>query len=149
MAIGYFKSILNIGLQLMTMILLVGIGRSFVDSYYTSMSAGMTLKELAVMAVVAAILLALVAKKLPPGRRARGRIDRKPWLQLRGGHCGRRRRYGRCGRVATAGAALAAGAAGGAGGLSALKAAFAQRERFRAARQWLKRIDERCGWRGR
>ena len=65
MAIGYFKSILNIGLQLMTMVLLVGIGKSFVDSYYVSMSAGMTLKELAVMAVVAAILLALVAK-VPP-----------------------------------------------------------------------------------
>lgn len=132
MAIGYFKSILNIGLQLMTMILLVGIGKSFVDSYYTSMSAGMTLKELAVMAVVAAILLALVAK-VPPqvGALAGGSTGSL------GSNFGVGAAVGAAAMgaaaVATAGAALAAGAAGGAGGLSALKAAFASASASEAA----------------
>ena len=132
MAIGYFKSILNIGLQLMTMVLLVGIGKSFVDSYYVSMSAGMTLKELAVMAVVAAILLALVAK-VPPqvGALAGGSTGSL------GSNFGVGAAVGAAAMgaaaVATAGAALAAGAAGGAGGLSALKAAFASASASEAA----------------
>ena len=132
MSIGYFKSILNIGLQLMTMVLLVGIGKSFVDSYYVSMSAGMTLKELAVMAVVAAILLALVAK-VPPqvGALAGGSTGSL------GSNFGVGAAVGAAAMgaaaVATAGAALAAGAAGGAGGLSALKAAFASASASEAA----------------
>lgn len=51
MAIGYFKSVLGVALQLMTMVLLVGIGKSFVDQYYTAMSAGISLKELGVMLI--------------------------------------------------------------------------------------------------
>ncbi|MDP2975303.1 MAG: P-type conjugative transfer protein TrbL, partial [Anaerolineales bacterium] len=65
MAIGYFKSVLGVALQLMTMVLLVGIGKSFVDQYYTAMSAGISLKELGVMLIVAVVLLALV-NKVPP-----------------------------------------------------------------------------------
>jgi type IV secretion system protein VirB6/type IV secretion system protein TrbL len=65
MAIAYFKTVLNIGVQLLTMILLVGIGKTFVTTFYTSMSASMNLKEMGVMLVVAIVLLALT-NKVPP-----------------------------------------------------------------------------------
>lgn len=61
-AINYYKTVLNIAAQLFTMVLLVGIGKSFVDQYYSAMSAGLSLKELVVMMVVAIVLLALVSK---------------------------------------------------------------------------------------
>ena len=61
-AINYYRTVLNIAAQLFTMVLLVGIGKSFVDQYYSSMSAGLSLKELVVMMVVAIVLLALVSK---------------------------------------------------------------------------------------
>jgi len=64
MAINYYKTVLNIAAQLFTMVLLVGIGKSFVDQYYNAMSAGISLKELGVMMIVAVVLLALV-NKLP------------------------------------------------------------------------------------
>lgn len=63
-AINYYKTVLNIAAQLFTMVLLVGIGKSFVDQYYSAMSTGVSLKELVVMMVVAIVLLALV-NKLP------------------------------------------------------------------------------------
>lgn len=63
-AINYYKTVLNIAAQLFTMVLLVGIGKSFVDQYYSAMSATISLKELVVMMVVAVVLLALV-NKLP------------------------------------------------------------------------------------
>jgi len=125
MAIGYFKSILNVGLQLFTMVLLIGIGKSFVDQYYASMSAGMTLKELGVMAVVAAVLLFLVAK-VPPqiGALAGGSTGSL------GSNFGVGAAVGAAAMgaaaVASAGAAVAAGAASGAGGLQALHAAFSK-----------------------
>lgn len=125
MAIGYFKSILNIALQLFTMVLLVGIGKSFVDQYYASMSAGMTLKELAVMAVVAAVLLFLVAK-IPPqiGALAGGSTGSL------GSNFGVGAAVGAAAMgaaaVATAGAAVAAGAASAAGGAQALMAAVSK-----------------------
>ncbi|MES2538246.1 MAG: P-type conjugative transfer protein TrbL [Pseudomonadota bacterium] len=65
MAINYFKTILSIAAQLFTMVLLVGVGRTFIDGYFNNMSAGITLKELGVMLVVAVVLLALV-NKVPP-----------------------------------------------------------------------------------
>jgi type IV secretion system protein TrbL len=125
MAIGYFKSVLSLALQLMTMVLLVGIGKSFVDQYYTAMSAGISLKELGVMLVVAVILLALV-NKVPPMIGALG-----------GGHIhsigsgfGAGAALGAAAMgaaaVATAGAALASGATSMAGGTQALMAAFSK-----------------------
>ncbi|MES3021681.1 MAG: P-type conjugative transfer protein TrbL [Pseudomonadota bacterium] len=125
LAIGYYKSILNIALQLMTMVLLIGIGRSFVDQYYTSMSAGITLKELGVMAVVAAVLLFLVAK-VPAqiGALAGGTTGEL------GSNFGVGAAVGAAAMgaaaVASAGAALAAGAASTGGGVQALMAAFSK-----------------------
>ncbi|MFZ3287953.1 MAG: P-type conjugative transfer protein TrbL [Telluria sp.] len=125
MAIGYFKTVLNIAAQLFTMVLIVGIGKSFVDQYYASMSAGISIKELGVMLVVAAIMLALV-KTIP------GLIG-----SLAGGHTGSLGSGFGAGAalgaaamgaaaLGTAGAAVAAGAAGMAGGAQALMAAFSK-----------------------
>lgn len=125
MAIGYFKTVLNIAAQLFTMVLIVGIGKSFVDQYYASMSAGISIKELGVMLVVAAIMLALV-KTIP------GLIG-----SLAGGHTGSLGSGFGAGAalgaaamgaaaLGTAGAAVAAGAAGMAGGAQALMTAFSK-----------------------
>lgn len=125
MAIGYFKTVLNIAAQLFTMILLVGIGKSFVDQYYAAMSAGISLKELGIMLVVAVVLLALV-RTIP------GLIG-----GLAGGNTGSLGSGFGAGAalgaaamgvaaVATAGAAVAAGATGMAGGAQALMAAYSK-----------------------
>lgn len=124
-AIGYYKTVLNIAAQLFTLILLVGIGKSFVDQYYSSMSGGIVLKELAVMLVVAIALMALV-NKVP------GLIG-----NLAGGHTGSLGSGFGAGAaigavamgaaaVATAGTALAAGGVGVAGGAQALMAAYSK-----------------------
>ncbi|WP_097068063.1 P-type conjugative transfer protein TrbL [Nitrosovibrio sp. Nv4] len=65
MAINYYKTVLGVAVSLLAMVLLVGIGRSFLDDYYLQMSGGMNLKELSVMMVVSIVLLTLV-NKIPP-----------------------------------------------------------------------------------
>lgn len=65
MAISYYKTVLGLGMQLFAMVLLIGIGKTFIDDYYARMSAGQTLKELGVMLFVAVMLLVL-SNKLPP-----------------------------------------------------------------------------------
>ncbi len=47
------------------MVLLVGIGKTFLDDYYLQMSRGLNLKEMGVMMVVSIILFVLV-NKIPP-----------------------------------------------------------------------------------
>jgi type IV secretion system protein TrbL len=64
-AISYFKTVLNIGVQLMAMVLLVGIGQQFINAYYTQMDANMNLNDMAAMLVAAIVLLVLV-NKIPP-----------------------------------------------------------------------------------
>ena len=64
-AINYYRTILGIAAQFLAIVLLIGIGKTFLDSYYTQMSQGLRLKEMAVMLVVAVVLLALV-NKVPP-----------------------------------------------------------------------------------
>lgn len=125
MAIGYFKTVLNIAGQLFAMVLLVGIGKSFVDQYYISMSAGITLKELGVMLVVAAILLALV-KTIPGliGGLAGGNVG----ALGSGFGAGAAMAAASMGAaaLATGGAALVTGAANAAGGAQALMAAVSK-----------------------
>jgi type IV secretion system protein VirB6/type IV secretion system protein TrbL len=125
LAIGYFKSVLGVALQLMTMVLLVGIGKSFVDQYYTNMSAGISLKELGVMLIVAVVLLALV-NKVPPliGGLSGGHIHALG-SGFGGGAAIGAAAVGAA-AVATAGAALAAGATSMSGGAQALMAAFSK-----------------------
>lgn len=124
MAIAYFKTVLNIGVQLLTMILLVGIGKTFVTTFYSSMSASMNLKEMGVMLVVAIVLLALT-NKVPPmiGHLAMG-----------GGTHALGHGFGAGSAMAATGAASAAMAVGGpaimataanaAGGTQALMSAY-------------------------
>lgn len=125
MAIGYYKSILNIALQLMAMVLIIGVGRSFIDDYYTAMSAGVKLKEMGVMIVVAASMLFLVAK-VPPqvGALAGGTTGNL------GSNFGVGAAMGAAAMgaaaIATAGAAIVAGAAGAGGGIQALMAAYSK-----------------------
>ena len=122
MAIGYFKTVLSMAAQLLTMVLLVGIGRSFIDQYYLAMSAGLSLKELAVMLVVAVCLLLLV-RTLPPmmGQMAFGGTSGSIGNFGAGAAMGAAAMGAAA--IASAGAAIAAAATAAAGGGSAVMAA--------------------------
>lgn len=118
-AINYYKTVLGIALQAFAMILIIGIGKSFVDQYYAAMSENIMLKEMFVMLVVAVLLLVLI-DKIPPALAG---------IVSGGGSGGGGLGLGGAmGAAGIAGAAMA-GAAGTAlaqsgGGLSALNAAF-------------------------
>lgn len=126
MAIGYFKTVLSLAAQLFTMVLLVGIGKSFVDQYYTNMSAGISLKELGVMLIVAVVLLALVNKV--PG--LVGSLAMGGGTGALGGGYGAGAVIGAAAMgtaaAATAGAAMMTGGANIVGGAQALMAAFSK-----------------------
>jgi len=62
MAINYFKQVLSVAVQLMTMYLVVGIGNDFLQDYYNNMEPGINFTELGVMLVVGLIILAIVNK---------------------------------------------------------------------------------------
>jgi len=63
-AINYFRSVLGIGLKLLTMTLLSGVAVSVMDGYYADLSAGTEMRELLVVFVVA-FVLALLIHSLP------------------------------------------------------------------------------------
>lgn len=63
-AISYYRTVFSIGTQLFVMVLLVGIGNSFLNDYYARISNQLLLNELSVIAVLCIILLALI-NKLP------------------------------------------------------------------------------------
>ncbi|HAU0965784.1 TPA: P-type conjugative transfer protein TrbL [Legionella pneumophila] len=118
-AINYYKTVLGIALQAFAMILIIGIGKSFVDQYYAAMSENIMLKEMFVMLVVAVLLLVLI-DKIPPALAG---------IVSGGGSGGGGLGLGGAmGAAGIAGAAMA-GAVGSTlaqsgGGLSALNAAF-------------------------
>lgn len=126
MAINYFKTVLSIAAQLFTMVLLIGIGKSFVDQYYLAMNNGISLKDLGVMLIVAVVLLALV-NKVPPlvGGLAMGGGTHSMGGGFGAGTAMSAAAMGAA-AVATAGAALAAGSASMAGGAQAVMAAFSK-----------------------
>ena len=64
-AINYYKTVLGVAAQMMTMILLIGIGYSFVESYYSAVSDAFTIGEMSVLLIAALALLVLV-NKVPP-----------------------------------------------------------------------------------
>lgn len=126
MAISFYKTVLAIGIQLMAMILLVGIGKTFMDDYYSRMAAGIELKETAVLMVASLVLLVLV-NKVPQlissiassnvGMSGLGSYGSGTALAA----------AGVAGAAVGVGASMiAAGAANIAGGASAIKAAFSQ-----------------------
>ena len=127
MAINYYKTVLGIAAQLMAMVLLVGIGKTFLDDYYTRMSAGISLKEMGVMLIVVIILLALT-NKIPA--LLAGIITGASVGDAGIGGFGAGAAMGAAGMAvaaaATGGAALAAGAASAAGGAQAVMAAFSK-----------------------
>ena len=64
-AINYYKTVLGIAFQLFIMVLLVGVGKSFIEDYHRSMSDSLSFSELAIMLVTSSVLLYLTSK-LPP-----------------------------------------------------------------------------------
>jgi P-type conjugative transfer protein TrbL len=64
-AITFYKTVLGVGTQLLAMVLLVGIGKNFIDQTYASMSEGINLKELGVLGITVVVLLYLI-DKIPP-----------------------------------------------------------------------------------
>src|SRR5574337_1129643 len=113
MAISYYKTVLSVAAQLLVMVLIVGIGKTFLDDYYGRMSEGITIKELGVMLIVSMILLLLV--------------NRLPSLVsgiITGASVGAAGMAAAA--AATGGAMLAASAANAAGGAQALTAAFSK-----------------------
>ena len=126
MAINYYKTVLSIGAQLFTMVLLVGIGKSFMDEFYTNISAAYKMKELAVIMVVAIILLALV-NKVPS---LLGGLAMGGGTGPLGSGFGAGTALGAAAMAATAaataGAAVVAGTANVAGGVQALMAAVSK-----------------------
>jgi len=64
-AINYFKTVLGLGIQLLTMILIIGIGNSFLTNLHSSMSTTILgYEELSVM-TIAAITLLILSSRLP------------------------------------------------------------------------------------
>lgn len=126
-AINYYKTVLSIAAQVMTMVLLIGIGVSLIEDYYTRMETGLELSEMAVIAIVALAILRL-SNKLP--QLVSGIIT---GASIGGGGIGQLGLGAVLGAASTAtaaasmaGAMLGAGAAQAAGGASALMAAFSQ-----------------------
>jgi type IV secretion system protein VirB6/type IV secretion system protein TrbL len=118
-AINYYRTVLGVAISLFAMVLLVGIGKTFLDDYYSQMSGGFNLKEMGVLMVVSVVLLTLV-NKIPPMLSA-----------IVGGGAGGIGNLGAGAAVATAATAagvatgmMMASAAHAAGGASAIKAAF-------------------------
>ena len=62
LAINYYKTVLGVGVSLFAMTLLVGIGQSFVDTYYQRSVQDNSFTNLSVMVVASIILLVLVDK---------------------------------------------------------------------------------------
>lgn len=125
MAINYYKTVLGVAAQLMVMVLLIGIGKTFLDDYYSRMSEGISLKEMGVMMIVTIILLALV-NKIP--HLISGIINGASVGGSGIGNFGAGAALGATDMAAAAtavgGAAIAAGAASAAGGAQAVMAAF-------------------------
>ena len=125
MAISYFKTVLSVAAQLFTMVLLVGIGKSFIDQYYTNMDPSYAdMKELGIMLIVSVVLLALV-NKLPP---LIGQIPMGGGTGAIGNGIGAGAAMGAASMATLAagmaGAAAMSGMTSMAGGASAIKAAY-------------------------
>ena len=131
MAINYYKTVLGVAVQIMTMVLLVGIGNDLLSSFYARMNTGtLNFEELGVMLVFCVALLMLV-NRVPP--RVAGVISGTGVGNAGGiGNFGAGAAIGAAmgaasmaaGAASVAGAAVMGGAASAAGGMSAIKAAF-------------------------
>ncbi|WP_407971017.1 P-type conjugative transfer protein TrbL [Burkholderia pyrrocinia] len=122
-AISFYKHVLAIGAELMVMLLLIGIGKTFINEYYSSMSGGIALREMAVM-LIAAFVLMYLTNKIPP--RIAGIVGVGGVGSIGGVGVGSLMAAASmtAGAAASAGSAVMAGATSAAGGASALMAAF-------------------------
>ena len=131
MAINYYKTVLGVAVQIMTMVLLVGIGNDLLSSFYARMNTGtLNFEELGVMLVFCVALLMLV-NRVPPlvagiitgsGIGSAGGIGNFGAGAAVGAAMGAASMA--AGAASVAGAAVMGGAASAAGGMSAIKAAF-------------------------
>nr|WP_244099583.1 P-type conjugative transfer protein TrbL [Burkholderia pyrrocinia] len=122
-AISYYKHVLAIGAEMMVMLLLIGIGKTFINEYYASMRAGIDLKEMAIM-LIAAFVLMYLTNKIPP--RIAGIVGVGGAGSIGGVGVGSVMAAAAmtASAAASVGAAAMTGATSAAGGASALKAAF-------------------------
>lgn len=128
MAINYYKTVLSVGTSLFAMVLLVGVGRTFLDDYYARMSAGVSLKEMAVL-LVATVVLFVLTNKVPAmlaGIITGSAIGNNAGIGGAGAAFGMGAAAMAAAGVATGGAAIMAGATQMAGGASAVMAAISK-----------------------
>lgn len=133
MAINYYKTVLGVAVQIMTMVLLVGIGSNLLSSFYAKMNTGtLNFEELGVMLVFCLALLMLV-NRVPPlvagiitgsSVGGAGGIGNFSAGAVIGAAMGAATMA--AGAASVAGAAVMGGAAGAAGGAQALMAAFSK-----------------------
>ncbi len=131
MAINYYKTVLGVAVQIMTMVLLVGIGNDLLSSFYARMNTGtLNFEELGVMLVFCVALLMLV-NRVPPlvaGVISGAGIGNAGGIGNFGAGAAVGAAMGAAsmaaGAASVAGAAVMGGAASAAGGMSAIKAAF-------------------------
>ncbi|HDS1755760.1 MULTISPECIES: P-type conjugative transfer protein TrbL [Pseudomonas] len=64
-ATNYYRAVLGVGAQLFAMVLLIAIGKDFIQTFASKISDDVAVQELAVMLVVSVLLLFLV-NKIPP-----------------------------------------------------------------------------------
>jgi type IV secretion system protein TrbL len=131
MAINYYKTVLGVAVQIMTMVLLVGIGNDMLSTFYAKMNQNvLNFEELGVMLVFCMALLLLV-NRVPP--MVAGIITGSSIGAASGiGNFGTGAAVGAvmgaagvaAGAASMAGSAVMGGAANLAGGGSAIKAAF-------------------------
>ena len=131
MAINYYKTVLGLAVQILAMVLLIAIGKTFLDQYYATLQADISatnLKSMAALLMACVVLLALTSR-IPPllagiitgaavGGGGVGSMVGAGTLAAAAGMAGA--------AVATGGAALAAGGAAAAGGAQAVMAAFSK-----------------------
>lgn len=137
MAISYFKTLLSISAQLFAMILLVGVGQSFVIHQQSLLSQNLSIPELSIMLVSAVILLSLT-NKIPP---LIGQLAMGGGAGAIGNGAGTGAAMAAAGTTAAAfssvGSGVASGTTSGAanaiGGGQALKAAIAKAQAYEAS----------------
>jgi type IV secretion system protein TrbL len=128
MAINYYKTVLGVAVQIMTMVLLIGIGSDLLSTFYAKMNKGtLNFEELGVMLVFCLALMLLV-NRVPS--LVAGIITGASVSHSGIGNFGAGAAVGAAGMAAaaaaTGGAMLAASAANAGGGAQALMAAFAK-----------------------
>lgn len=127
-AINYYKTVLAVAAQLFAMVLLVGVGQSFLDQYYNSWSHEIVIQELAVILIVSFLLLVLTNKipALLAGIISGASVGAVGGLGNLGGGALLAGAGMGAAAMAAGGSMIAAGAAQAAGGASALMAAARQ-----------------------